>query len=233
MEFHKPLPPTKMMPTPRRRKPAGQAFYLAVFAISIVAAVSLMRSPNGDFGPANGGQLAYSLLQRRDEEVSQWAGVRKILADGSVVSVRKRNSAQRTMCLHSTQLCGRRSRPALLPPTLLLLPCPCQTRRIHNPCLMDKPSLHYHRYRCFRLPMRKFEYNRKHFGHERELNRRHLFGIRKWQSGRLFDICGYELSQRQSCYWRAIWCCGLHNGCRCRKYGPGQTLPSRPEKLCS
>jgi hypothetical protein len=72
MQLHKTLP-TKTMPALARRRPAGQTFYLTVIAISLLAAVSLLRTLGDGSGTARHGQLMQMRsLGRRGEEVWYW-----------------------------------------------------------------------------------------------------------------------------------------------------------------
>ena len=80
MQLHKTLSPAKMIPAPRRRRPAGQAFYLTVLATSLLAAFSLLRSLNDDSGLAHHGQLFENRsLGGRDEEVRLWPTIHNTL----------------------------------------------------------------------------------------------------------------------------------------------------------
>ena len=70
IQFHTTLRPTKMMTAHRRRRPAGQAFYLTVFAISLLAAFSLLRSLSGESAAARNGQfLEARMLEQKVKEV--------------------------------------------------------------------------------------------------------------------------------------------------------------------
>jgi hypothetical protein len=59
-----------MMTAHRRRRPAGQAFYLTVLAISLLAAFSLLRSLSGESAAARNGQfLETRMLEQKVKEV--------------------------------------------------------------------------------------------------------------------------------------------------------------------
>jgi hypothetical protein len=70
IQFHTTLRPTKMMTAHRRRRPTGQAFYLTVFAISLLAAFSLLRSLSGESAAARNSQfLEARMLEQKVKEV--------------------------------------------------------------------------------------------------------------------------------------------------------------------
>ena len=70
MQLHKTLRATEMISPVRSRRPAGQAFYLTILAISLLAAFSLLRSLSGDSDAAHHGRILETRsLEQRDELV--------------------------------------------------------------------------------------------------------------------------------------------------------------------
>jgi hypothetical protein len=136
--FHTTLRPTKMMTAHRRRRPTGQAFYLTVFAISLLAAFSLLRSLSGESAAARNSQfLEARMLEQKVKEVWLRPNIYNAFTDWTIVPICPQGSDRRPMCLYPEQLSRRRSRPDILPPALLLLPLRSQSRRIYHPCHMD------------------------------------------------------------------------------------------------
>ena len=138
IHFYTTLRPTKMMTAHRRRRPAGQAFYLTVFAISLLAAFSLLRSLSGESAAARNGQfLEARMLEQKVKEVWLRSNIYNTFTDLTIVPICPQGSDRRPMCLYPEQLSRRRSRPDILPPALLLLPLRSQSHRIYHPCHMD------------------------------------------------------------------------------------------------
>jgi hypothetical protein len=138
IQFHTTLCPTKMTPAHRRRRPAGQAFYLTVFAISLLAAFSLLRSLSGESAAARNRQfLETRMLGQKVKEVRLWPNIYNTFTDWTIVPICSHGSDRGPMCLYPEQLSRRRSRPDILPPALLLLPLQNQSHRIYHPCHMD------------------------------------------------------------------------------------------------
>lgn len=182
MPLKKTLRPTKMIPSLRRRRPLGQAFYLTVFAISLLAAFSFLLSKSGGSGAATNGQLfSTRSSELGNEEVCVQPQVQSALPDLIIVPIRSDSPGKRPVRLHPTQLLGRRSRPHLLPPAILLLPCHSEACCLHNTGRMDRSSFQHYRHCCLGLFVHKSEYYCKHSGHERELDGCHVSGLRKWQ----------------------------------------------------
>jgi hypothetical protein len=138
IHFHTTLRPTKMMPAPRRRRPAGQAFYLTVFAISLLAAFSLLRSLSDESSAAHHGRfLNTRALEQKVKEVSVGSTSPTHFTDWRIVPTCSQGPDPGPMCLYPEQLSRRRSGLDILPPALLLLPVRGQSHRLYNPCHMD------------------------------------------------------------------------------------------------